>query len=140
MHSIFILILVLISSSPLAQVDSTSSVDPDLIDVEMTHVMYRIAPSDLKTTAYQDGSPSAFNLKLCKTCFIKSYSLIKDAEILLNEHPLALKDLTISLIKKKFDVIQLGIDRSNKTVTYLYLGGISELNTKKQAQEQSDEY
>jgi hypothetical protein len=102
--------------------------------------MYLISPKDIKTTSYEGGSPSSFDLKLCQDCRVKSYTLQTNAELLLNEQPLAIKDLAISLIKKKFNVIQLGIDRSTKTITYLYLGGISELDVKARAQEQSDEY
>ncbi len=113
------------SSSTLA----AGTIDPNLIDPEMTNVMYLISPDDIKTTAYQSGAPSSFNLKLCKACQIKSYSLKSGAELLINEQPLPISDLAIQLIKKQFDVIQLGIDRTNHTVTYLYLGGIDELNT-----------
>jgi len=138
MHSFNLLLLLLIGSISFAQVNS-SEIDPDLVDVEMVKVMYQVAPSDLKTRSYQQGVPSEFNIKLCPHCQIKPYSLNKDAELLLNAQPLALEDLTITLIKKKFDVIQLGIDRSNKSVTYLYLGGISESSAEELAQEQSDE-
>jgi len=132
-------LLLVIGSTSLAQNAAATAIDPDLIDVEMTKVMYIITPSDLKISAYHKGQPAAFNLKLCQACQVKPYYLQDNAELLLNEQPLALKDLTITLIKKKFDVIQLGIDRSNKTVTYLYLGGISESSAEEIAQEQSDE-
>lgn len=138
MRSLTLYLMLLVSSISSAQI-KPSAIDPDLVDVEMVKVMYQIAPKDLKTRTYQQGVPSEFNIKLCSHCQIKPYSLIKDAELLLNEQPLALEDLTITLIKKKFDVIQLGIDRSNKTVTYLYLGGISESSAEELAQEQSDE-
>jgi hypothetical protein len=127
------------SSISLAQEAITTPIDPDLVDTEMTRVMYLIGPNDLKTSNYKNGFPSVFNLKLCDNCQIKPYQLKDQAELLLNEKPLTLKDLTITLIKKKFDVIQLGIDRSNKTISYLYLGGISELSAEEIAQEQSDE-
>lgn len=133
-------LLLLISSASFGALASPLGVDPDLIDSEMTRVMYVIHPNDIKATAYQSGHPSAFTIKLCKGCQTKSYSLEKKAELLLNEQPLALKDLTITLIKKKFDVIQLGIDRSNKSITYLYLGGISELNAEARTQEQANEH
>jgi hypothetical protein len=108
---------------------NSNLVDPDLIDSEMTQVMYLIGPKDIKTTSYQGGYPSNFNLKLCTACMPKPYKLEEGAELLLNEQPLDIKDLTISLIKKQFDVIQLGIDRTTRTVSYIYLGGISELST-----------
>jgi len=101
--------------------------------------MYLIGPDDLKTSAYKSGFPSAFNIKLCDNCQIKSYQLKNQAELLLNEQFLLLTDLTLTLIRKKFDVIQLGIDRSENTITYLYLGGISESSAEELAQEQSDE-
>jgi hypothetical protein len=123
----------------LAQIPTAVANDPDLVDIEMTKVMYIITPNDVAISAYQGGHPSELKLKLCQECQVKPYALIENAELLLNEQPLALKDLTITLIKKKFDVIQLGIDRSNKTVTYLYLGGISESSAEELAQEQSDE-
>lgn len=135
-----IFLLFLISSSAFAQKAALAGIDPDLIDPEMTQVMYLINPKDFKTNTYHNSFPSSFKIKLCQACQIKSYSLIEGAELLLNEKSLALKDLTVALIKNKFDVIQLGIDRSNKTVTYLYLGGISELNDKDRAQELSNEY
>jgi len=134
----FILLLA-IGSTSLAQNTESTAIDPDLIDVEMTKVMYIIPPNDLKISTYDRGQPAAFNLKLCKTCQVKPYSLQDNAELLLHEQVLALKDLTITLIKKKFDVIQLGIDRGNKTITYLYLGGLSESSAEEIAQEQSDE-
>lgn len=130
--------LLLIHSMSFAQ-DKGNAIDPDLIDIEMIKVMYLIDANDLKISAYRQGHPSEFNIKLCQACQVKTYSLKEEAELLLNEQPLALEDLTITLIKKKFDAIQLGIDRSNKTVTYLYLGGISESSAEELAQEQSDE-
>jgi len=133
-------LLLFISSVSFGAVVSPLGIDPDLIDSAMVRVMYVINPNDIKATAYQGGHPSVFTIKLCKGCQTKSYSLEKEAELLLNEQPLALKDLTITLIKKKFDVIQLGIDRSRKSITYLYLGGISELSAEELAQEQSDEH
>lgn len=106
-----------------------NGIDPSSIDPEMVDVMYLISPRDMKTTAYKGGFPHRFDLKLCKQCLIKSYTLKNNAEFLLNEQPLAIEDLAIQLIKKKFDVIQLGINRSNNTITYLYLGGINELTS-----------
>ena len=132
-------LLLIIGSTSLPALANTTQIDPDLVDVEMIHVMYLISPSDLKTSNYKDGFPSVFNIKLCQSCQIKPYQLKDQAELLLHEQPLALKDLTIALIKKKFDEIQLGIDRSNKTVTYLYLGGISESTTEELLQETTDE-
>lgn len=140
MHLFYTTLLLIISYTGFAQVANTANIDPDLIDAEMTRVMYNIAPGDLKTSVYKNGYPSAFNLKLCQACKIKTYTLEQGAELLLNEQALELKNLTTTLIKKKFDVIQLGIDRTNKTVTYLYLGGISELSAEDLGQEQSDEY
>lgn len=137
---IFTLVLFLILSPwVLALPQNPEQIDPDLIDPEMIHVMYVIKANDLKISAYRSGSPSALDLKLCSNCSIKTYHLAENAELLMNENPLLLSDLTISLIKKKFDVIQLGIDRSNHTVTYLYLGGISESSAEELAQELSDE-
>jgi hypothetical protein len=138
-------ILLITSSACFAQMPTPAGLDPDLIDAEMAEVMYRITPSDLKTIAYNKGSPSVFNIKLCQVCQIKSYALEKGAALLLNDQALALEDLTIALIKKKFDSIQLGINRSTKTVTYLFLGGTgelsaSELRAEELTQEQSDEY
>jgi hypothetical protein len=133
-------VLLIASSACFAQVAKPLEIDPDLIDPEMIQVMYRIPPDNLKILAYQNGSPSVFNLKLCMNCQIKPYTLKKEAELLLNDETLALKDLTISLIKKKFDSIQLGINRSTKTVTYLYLGGTGELSAEELAQEQNDDY
>ncbi|MFT4907392.1 MAG: hypothetical protein ACI978_001474 [Oleispira sp.] len=137
-------ILLITSSACFAQMATPTGLDPDLIDPEMADVMYRIAPSDLKTISYQNGSPSVFNIKLCQACQIKPYRLEKGAEILLNDQTLALKDLTVALIKKKFNSIQLGINRSTKTVTYLFLGGTgelsaSELRAEELTLEQSDE-
>ena len=106
-----------------------SGIDPSSIDAEMVNVMYLISPNDMKTTAYKSGLPHSFDLKLCKNCQIKPYTLKDNAELLINEQPLAIGDLTIQLIKKKFDVIQLGINRSDNTISYLYLGGINELTS-----------
>jgi hypothetical protein len=132
--------MLFISSLSIADPSKLNGIDPDLIDSQMTRVMYLINPKDIKTTSYQGGFPSSFDIKLCQGCKIKSYTLETNAELLLNEQPLAIKDLAVSLIKKKFEVIQLGIDRSAKTITYLYLGGISELDAQARAQEQADEY
>lgn len=118
----------------------SSGVDPDLIDPEMVNVMYLISPNDLQANSYSNGYPSSFNIKLCEACSIKSYSLAANSEILFNAQPLLLKDLTISLLKKNFDVIQLGINRKDKTITYLYLGGISELSAEELKQEKPNEY
>jgi hypothetical protein len=122
-------LLLILSQWSLGQSQDSNSIDPDLIDPEMTRVMYLIEPKDIKITSYRSGSPSAFKLKLCDVCRSKNYSLDKGAGLLLNGAPLALEDLTIQLIKKKFDVIQLGINRESNSVTYLYLGGTSESNT-----------
>tara|TARA_B110001454_G_C12434644_1_gene315104 strand:+ start:25 stop:438 length:414 start_codon:yes stop_codon:yes gene_type:complete len=127
----FALIFSYLGSASTLAADSSNLdlIDPNSIDPEMTSVMYLISPDDIKTTAYKSGAPSNFNLKLCKACQIKPYSLKIDAELLLNEQPLTINDLAIQLIKKQFDVIQLGIDRTTNTITYIYLGGISELST-----------
>lgn len=140
MRLLTLTIILFISSHSLAELTIAKGIDPDLVDSNMTQVMYMISPKDIKITSYTGGFPSSLDLKLCNACMIKSYSLKSNAELLLNEQPLAIKDLAINLIKKKFDVIQLGIDRSTKAITYLYLGGISELDVKARAQEQSDEY
>lgn len=131
--------LLITGAVSLTQVARATDIDPDLVDVEMIQVMYLISPNNLKTSIYKDGFPSVFNIKLCQTCQIKPYQLKDQAELLLHGQPLALKDLTITLIKKKFDKIQLGINRSNKTVTYLYLGGISESSAEELLQEKADE-
>jgi hypothetical protein len=140
MRLLTLTIMLFISLHSLAELTISKGIDPDLVDSKMTQVMYMISPKDIKITSYTGGFPSSLDLKLCNACMIKSYSLKSNAELLLNEQPLAIKDLAINLIKKKFDVIQLGIDRSTKAITYLYLGGISELDVKARAQEQSDEY
>jgi hypothetical protein len=118
----------------LAQVTAPIGIDPDSIDTEMTQVMYLISPNDIRANTYKNGYPSVFSITLCKTCQQKSYTLKDGADLLLNEQPLDLSDLTITLIKKKFDVIQLGIDRSDRSITYLYLGGLSEFSAKVQEQ------
>lgn len=129
MRPLMFSLIIFFSSHSFANSVTPNSIDPDLVDPEMTQVMYIINPNDIKTTSYRAGQPSTFDLKLCKACQIKSYKLKIDAELLNNGLPLAMQDLTIKLIKKKFDLIQLGIDRTNNTVTYIYLGGISELST-----------
>ena len=139
MHLFSFILLLIAGSVSLTQGARATDIDPDLVDVEMIQVMYLISPNDLKTSIYKDGSPSVFNIKLCPTCQIRSYQLKDQAELLLHDQPLALKDLTITLLKKKFDEIQLGINRSNKTVTYLYLGGISESSAEELLQEKADE-
>jgi hypothetical protein len=101
--------------------------------------MYNIKPTDIKVSAYTNGFPSSLNLQLCDNCSIKNYRLPNDAPLLLNEVALEPKDLTISLIKKKFDSIQLGINRDTASINYLYLGGISELTPEQTAQEQENE-
>jgi hypothetical protein len=128
------------ASTPTADINNLNLTNPDLIDPEMTTVMYLINPSDIKTTAYQSGLPASFGLKLCQTCQIKSYTLKVGAELLINEQPLTINDLTIQLIKRKFDVIQLGIDRTSHTISYLYLGGINESNDEELEQEKANEY
>lgn len=127
--------LILITISAYGQQDPDLLLDPNSIDSEMTKVMYRIGPKDIRTTSYSSGHPSAFELKLCDNCQKKVYQLEKNAHLLLNEEPLALADLAINLIKKKFDVIQLGIDRNKQSVTYLYLGGLSEASPMQLEQE-----
>lgn len=139
MRTLLTITFLLISSWSLAQTLNNSRIDPDLIDPEMSRVMYLIGPKDIRITSYRSGHPSAFELMLCEGCQKKEYQLAKDAELLLDEEVLAVKDLAINLIKKEFDVIQLGIDRSNRTVTYLYLGGLSESSAEELVQEQSDE-
>ncbi len=139
MRSFIITLLLTLSPWTLALQQNQVGIDPDLIDPEMTNVMYVIGAKDIKISAYSSGSPSALDLRLCNNCQVKSYQLADNAELLMNENPLLLSDLTIHLIKKKFDVIQLGIDRSKQTVSYLYLGGMSESSAEEIAQEQSDE-
>lgn len=129
MHSFIFSFMLIFSSLGSANTFTAEAIDPDLIDPEMTQVMYLISPRDIKTTAYKNSFPYSFNLKLCKICQIKSYNLKADAELLINEQPLVIDDLAIQLIKKKFDIVQLGIDRENHAITYLYLGGLNELNT-----------
>jgi hypothetical protein len=128
------------ASTTTADTKNLNLTDPDLIDPEMATVMYLIKPRDIKTTAYQSGLPASFDLKLCRTCQIKSYTLKAGAELLINEQPLAIDDLTIQLIKKKFDIIQLGVNRTSHTISYLYLGGINESNDAELEQEKTNEY
>lgn len=118
---------------------STLGVDPDSIDPELRRVVYHIGPKDIKISAYQGGSPSALELSLCERCLTKTYKLASDAEILLNETPLPLSELTIELIKKNFDIISLSINRDQNTVTSLYLGGVSELSKEESSQEALNE-
>lgn len=134
MHSLYLLLLFFLSQMSFAQFTAPTGIDPDLIDAEMNQVMYLISPNDIKVSTYKNGYPTIFSIILCKTCRQKSYTLKGGADLLLNEQPLGLSDLTTTLIKKKFKIIQLGIDRSNKSITYLYLGGISEFSKKVQGQ------
>jgi hypothetical protein len=129
MRLTILLILFSINAFSFAAPAKTIGIDPDLIDPEMTKVMYLIGPNDIRTTAYNGGHPSDFELKLCATCQLKSYRLKSGAKLELNGSPLEIKDLTISLIKKSFETVQLGIDRPTKTISYLYLGAISEPGT-----------
>jgi hypothetical protein len=140
MNSLIFTLFLSIYSITSSQAAQPLEIEPDLIDAEMTLVMYRIEPNSLKTIAYKNGYPSTLNIKLCQACRIKPYTLEINAEILLNEQPLALEDLSIELIKKNYDSVELGLNRSTQAVTHLYLGGISELDAKARAQEQSDEY
>lgn len=129
MRSLTLSLMLLFSSLSSAELDISNSIDPNLIDPEMTQVMYLIGKNDVKTTSYKSGHPSAFELKLCTTCMKKTYLLKIGADLKIDAQPLAIEDLAINLIKKKFDVVQLGIDRTTNTITYIYLGGISELST-----------
>lgn len=140
MRSFFTVLLLVLIPTAFIHASDYSGLDPDSVDPEMTQVMYKIAPSDIKTAAYKNGIPSRFNIKLCKSCKINQYSFPDNSEVLLHGQPLNIKHLTIHLIKKKFNVIQLGINRNNKSVSYLYLGGISESNAEELIQEQSDEH
>lgn len=129
MRSLILLSLLTFSFFSFAETATTQGIDPDSIDPEMTQVMYLIGPDDLRITSYQGGHPSSFELKLCDVCRLKTYKLKSGAALLLNEKPLEMKQLAISLMKKSFDVIQLGINRPANTITYLYLGGINESGT-----------
>jgi len=129
MRSLTLSLMLLFSSLSSAELANLNTIDPDLIDPEMTRVMYLIGPNDIKTTSYKSGHPSAFELKLCSACMKKTYQLKVGANLKIDAQPLAIEDLAINLIKKESEVIQLGIDRTTKTVTYIYLGGISELST-----------
>jgi hypothetical protein len=140
MRLLSLFLLLIASHSGFTQEVKSSGIDPDSVDAEMTRVMYIISPSDIKISSYKNGTPSIFTIKLCGNCQQKAYTLKDVAELLLHEQPLALQDLTPTLIKKSFKKIQLGIDRSNKTITYLYLGGINESSVQELAQELSDEY
>lgn len=123
----FLVCAVFINLNSYADASANSLVDPDSIDPEIEQVMYIIEPTDLKVHQYSNGIPSSFNVKLCNVCQTKTYAFAKDSSLLLNEISLEIDDLAISLIKKNFNKIQLGIDRSNGTISYLYLGGINEL-------------
>lgn len=140
MRLLSLFLLLIASHSGFAQELKLSSIDPDLVDAEMTRVMYIISPNDIRISTYKNGFPSVFTIKLCDNCQQKVYTLKDAAELLLHEQPLALEDLTRILLKKSFKKIQLGIDRSNRTITYLYLGGINESSTQELAQELSDEF
>lgn len=129
MRSLSIFLLLLISSSSFAQKAVLMEIDPDSIDPEMVRVAYIISIDDLNIQSYSNGIPSALSLKLCNRCKIKTYKLAKSLPLLLNEKPLKADDLTAALLKKVVDEIELGIDRANGTISYLFLGGISESNT-----------
>lgn len=129
MRSLSIFLLLLISSSSFAQKTVLMEIDPDSIDPEMVRVAYIISIDDLNIQSYSNGIPSTLSLKLCNRCKIKTYKLAKSLPLLLNEKPLKADDLTAALLKKVVDEIELGIDRANGTISYLFLGGISESNT-----------
>lgn len=126
MRLLILFILFSFNSLSFAEPVKPTGIDPDLIDPEMTQVMYLIEPNDIKITAYNGGHPSDFQLNLCDNCQLKSYRLEPGALLRLNGRPLEIEDLTISLIKKSFENIQLGIDRPTKTISYLYLGAVRE--------------
>ncbi len=139
MRKLTLAILLTLSPWSFAIGQNQVQLDPDLVDPEMTQVMYVISPNDIKVATYRNGAPASLDLKLCDNCQIKRYRLADNAELLINERPLLLTELTLELIKKQFDAIQLGIDRSKQTISYLYLGGLSESSAEEYAQEQSDE-
>lgn len=139
MHKLIIAFALFISTTCQAELSINSLVDPDSIDPEMSQVMYTINTQDIKVQQYNNGVPSSFYLKLCNTCRVKVYQLVNNAPLLLNERAIKIEDLAISLIKKGFRTVQLGIDRTSGTISYLYLGGVNELNSKPLAQEKQHE-
>lgn len=139
MHKLILGIVFFISTYCYADLSANNLIDPDSIDPDMSQVMYRIDAKNLKIQQYSNGAPSAFTLKLCNTCKMKTYKLAESPSLLLNEAPLKIGDLATSILKKGFTEIQLGINRTNGTISYLYLGGVSELNTHNSTQEPHNE-
>ena len=84
MRSFIIALLLTLSPWSFALQQNPKGIDPDLIDPEMTNVMYVVSANDLKISAYSSGSPSAFDLRLCNNCRVKTYQLADNAELLLN--------------------------------------------------------
>lgn len=139
MHKLILSIVFFISTFCYADLSVNNLVDPDLIDPEMTQVMYIIDSQDLKIQQYSNGIPSALSLKLCGNCKVKVYKLTKNPSLLFNESSFKIDDLATILLKRGFNDVQLGINRTSGTISYLYLGGRSELNINNLTQESHNE-
>jgi len=100
----------------------SSLVDPDSLDSSMPVVSYLIPASNLKIAAYQSGSPSKLQVKLCKICIRKIYQLSPEAELNIMGQPLEKTKLTEILLGKKVSQLRLAVNRSKGMIIYLYLG------------------
>ncbi len=128
MYKLFFSLALFVSTVCQADLSSQRLIDPDSIDATMTQVMYRIPLNDLKIKRYSNGFPSAFTLKLCPQCQTKTYNLAQPPSLLLNSKELKIEDLATTLLKKEVEQVQLGINRTDGTISYLYLGGLDELS------------
>lgn len=101
---------------------SHALVDPDSLDSGLPVVSYLIPADNMKIESYAQGKPSHLRLVLCRNCMEKTYKISDSAVLELSRKPLKRSDLTIELMKKEFNKIRIGIDRTKGEIIYLRLG------------------
>jgi len=99
-----------------------SLVDPESISSSMPVVEYLVPADNLKITGYRLGSPSKFQVKLCKRCLEKVYELDTSAELILFNMPLDKTVLAEVLLKKEHQLLRLVVNRRKGMITYLHIG------------------
>ena len=99
-----------------------SLVDPESISSSMPVVEYLVPADNLKITGYGLGSPSKFQVKLCKRCLEKVYELDTSAKLILFNMPLDKTALAEALLKKEHPLLRLVVNRRKGMITYLHIG------------------
>ena len=82
------------------------------------HVSYELSAIDLVTF-----SRHGVTARLCDTCEVQSFTVSANTRLLERGTPVDLSQATELYLRKKYDSLLLGIDRTENSVNYISFGG-----------------